>query len=249
MAAKYPTFPILLETTRECLQDVFDVPALREVLGRPARSRGSAWSPSTPHQASPFAQSLLFGWIAVYMYEGDAPLAERRAAALALDRDLLRELLGAEELRELLDPDVLADLELELQCLAEGRRARNADELHDLLRKVGDLTAAEVASCGAISDRASWLNALLAGTPGHPRARSAGEERLAAAEDAARLRDALGVTMPSGCRRRSPSPSSGRSRGWSPATPAPTARSTPTMPPAASASRARASPMRSHARG
>ncbi len=90
------------------------------------------------------ASSLLFNWIAQYMYEGDAPLAERRAAALALDRDLLRELLGAEELRELLDPGVLADVELELQCLADGRRARSADELHDVLRKVGDLTAAEI---------------------------------------------------------------------------------------------------------
>ncbi|CAB4797871.1 unannotated protein [freshwater metagenome] len=113
VAAKYPTFPILLETSRECLQDVFDVPALREVLGQ-LRSRAlRVVSVDTP-RASPFSQSLLFNWIAAYMYEGDAPLAERRAAALSLDRDLLRELLGAEELRELLDPGVLADLELEL---------------------------------------------------------------------------------------------------------------------------------------
>ena len=110
--------------TRECLHDVFDVPALREVLGQ-LRSRGACgWSASTRRRPSPFAQSLLFNWIAVYMYEGDAPLAERRAAALALDRDLLRDLLGAEELRELLDPGVLADVELELQRLADGRRAR-----------------------------------------------------------------------------------------------------------------------------
>ena len=102
------------------------------------------------------AQSLLFNWIAAYMYEGDAPLAERRAAALALDRDLLRDLLGAEELRELLDPGVLADVELDLQRLSDGRRARSADELHDVLRRVGDLTALEldlrcedpVLSCG-----------------------------------------------------------------------------------------------------
>ena len=118
VAAKYPSFPILLETSRECLQDVFDVPALREVLGQ-LRSRAlRVVSVDTP-KASPFSQSLLFNWIAAYMYEGDAPLAERRAAALALDRDLLRELLGAEELRELLDPGVLADLELELQCLTD----------------------------------------------------------------------------------------------------------------------------------
>ena len=105
-AAKHPTFPILLETTRECLRDVFDVPALREVHGRPAVAEDALVAVDT-ERASPFAQSLLFRWVAVYMYEGDAPLAERRAAALALDRDLLRELLGDEELRELLDPAAL----------------------------------------------------------------------------------------------------------------------------------------------
>jgi ATP-dependent helicase Lhr and Lhr-like helicase len=143
VASKFPTFPILLEATRECLQDVFDVPALREVLGQ-LRSRQVRVVTVDTGKASPMASSLLFNWIAAYMYEGDAPLAERRAAALALDRDLLRDLLGAEELRDLLDPEVLADIELELQCLSEYRRARSADELHDVLRKVGDLTAAEV---------------------------------------------------------------------------------------------------------
>ena len=148
VASKFPTFPILLEASRECLQDVFDVPALREVLGD-LRSRKLRVVSVDTGKASPMASSLLFNWIAAYMYEGDAPLAERRAAALALDRDLLRDLLGSEELRELLDPEVLADVELELQCLSEFRRARSADELHDVLRKVGDLTAAEVgrASC------------------------------------------------------------------------------------------------------
>ncbi len=107
VASGYPTFPILLETTRECLRDVFDLPALREVL-TDIRSRRVRVVPVETRHASPFAQSLLFGWIAVYMYEGDAPLAERRVAALALDRDLLRDLLGAEELRELLDPAVIA---------------------------------------------------------------------------------------------------------------------------------------------
>jgi ATP-dependent helicase Lhr and Lhr-like helicase len=124
VAAKYPTFPILLEASRECMQDVFDVPALRTVLQELRSRRIRLVSVETP-RASPFAQSLLFAWIATYMYEGDAPLAERRAAALALDRDLLRDLLGAEELRELLDPQVLADLELELQAMAEHRRARS----------------------------------------------------------------------------------------------------------------------------
>ena len=143
VAARYPTFPILLEASRECLQDVFDVPALREVLGQ-LRSRAVRIVTVDTAQPSPMAQSLLFNWIAAYMYEGDAPLAERRAAALALDRDLLRDLLGAEELRELLDPGVLADVELDLQRLSDGRRARSPDELHDVLRRVGDLTAAEL---------------------------------------------------------------------------------------------------------
>ncbi len=138
VASDYPSFPMLLETTRECLRDVFDLPALREVLAD-VRSRKIRVVPVETKRASPFAQSLLFGWIAVYMYEGDAPLAERRAAALALDRDLLRDLLGAEELRELLDPAVLATLELELQRLVPARHARNADDLHDLLADLGPL--------------------------------------------------------------------------------------------------------------
>ena len=142
-AAKHPTFPMLLETTRECLRDVFDVPALREVMARPAIAHDEAGG-GRHRTASPFAQSLLFRWIAVAMYEGDAPLAERRATALALDRDLLRELLGSEELRDLLDPAAIDQTELELQWLADGRRARGADGVHDLLRTVGDLTDDEI---------------------------------------------------------------------------------------------------------
>jgi ATP-dependent Lhr-like helicase len=198
VAAKYPSFPILLETSRECVQDVFDLPALREVLGQ-VRSRAvRVVSVDTP-KASPFAQSLLFNWIAAYMYEGDAPLAERRAAALALDRDLLRDLLGAEELRELLDPGVLADLELELQRLADGRRARSADELHDVLRTVGDLSAAEI-DLRCEGPGAQWLAELL-----HERRAVelaiAGEMRAIAADDAARYRDALGCALPLGLPR------------------------------------------------
>ena len=195
VAAKYPSFPILLETSRECLQDVFDVPALREVLGQ-LRSRAVRMVSVDTQKASPFASSLLFNWIAAYMYEGDAPLAERRAAALALDRDLLRDLLGAEELRELLDAGVLADLELELQCLADGRRARSADELHDVFRRVGDLTAAE-ADLRSEGDAGPWLAELV-------RERrvieiGVGEEpRFIASEDAARYRDALGSSLPMG---------------------------------------------------
>ena len=123
MAATYPTCPMRREATRECVNDVFDLPALRSVMAD-LRSRSVRMVAVDTDTASPFAQSLLFSWIAVYMYEGDAPIAERRAAALALDRELLRDVLGAEELRELLDAEVLADLEFELQLLVDGRRAR-----------------------------------------------------------------------------------------------------------------------------
>ncbi len=195
VASKYPSFPILLETTRECVNDVFDLPALKEVL-TDIRSRKVRIVPVETDAASPMAQSLLFGWIAVYMYEGDAPLAERRAAALALDRDLLRELLGSEELRELIDADVLADLELELQRLVEGRRARDADEVHDLLRVLGPLTTEQVqqrtdGDAGAlVGELVDARRAYVAGI--------AGEDRWAATEDAGRLRDALGVAVPLG---------------------------------------------------
>ncbi|MEY2959246.1 MAG: hypothetical protein RLZZ01_1814 [Actinomycetota bacterium] len=195
VASKYPTFPILLETTRECLQDVFDVPALREVLTGLQARRIRLVSVDTP-SASPMASSLLFNWIAQYMYEGDAPLAERRAAALSLDRDLLRELLGAEELRELLDPAVLTDVELELQRLVPHRRARSADELHDVLRAVGDLTIDEVAARCDVEGPAR-LQSLLA----ERRAIEVtigSEVRYAAAEDAAAYRDALGCALPLG---------------------------------------------------
>jgi ATP-dependent Lhr-like helicase len=194
-AAKHPTFPMLLETTRECLRDVFDVPALLEVMSD-LRSRKTKLVAVDTERASPFAQSLLFRWVAVYMYEGDAPLAERRATALALDRDLLRELLGSEELRDLLDARALDQIELELQRLAEGHRARNVDGVHDLLRTVGDLTPDEV-TVRTDGDTAAWV-AYLLGDGRAIRVRVAGEERLAAVEDAARLRDGLGTSLPRG---------------------------------------------------
>jgi ATP-dependent helicase Lhr and Lhr-like helicase len=195
VAAKFPAFPILLETSRECLQDVFDLPALREVLQQ-LRSRTVRVVSVDTAKASPFAQSLLFNWIAAYMYEGDTPLAERRAAALSLDRDLLRDLLGAEELRELLDPGVLADVELELQCVADGRRARDPDELHDVLRKVGDLTAFEVdLRC---ESAAAELLAELTRTRRVIDVQLGGELRFIAADDAARYRDAFGCNVPLG---------------------------------------------------
>ncbi len=197
VASKYPSFPILLEATRECVNDVFDVPALRGVLQGLADRSIRMVSVDTP-KASPFAQSLLFGWIAVYMYEGDAPLAERRAAALSLDRDLLRDLLGAEELRELLDPGVLADIELELQRLVDGRRARDGDELHDLLRILGPLDRHEIdARCVEALDVSATLDQLLFDL----RVIEIGigaTRRYAASEDAGRLRDALGVALPIG---------------------------------------------------
>jgi ATP-dependent helicase Lhr and Lhr-like helicase len=191
VASAYPSFPILLETTRECLRDVFDVPALREVLND-IRSRKVRIVPVETRRASPFAQSLLFGWIAVYMYEGDAPLAERRAAALALDRDLLRDLMGAEELRELLDAEVIAELELELQRLVPSRHARHADDLHDLLAGIGPLDLDEIRARAA-GDPQPWLDTLLA-----ERRVIAVGDRFAAAEDAARMRDALGLAIPPG---------------------------------------------------
>ncbi|CAN5560903.1 ATP-dependent helicase [soil metagenome] len=199
VAAKHPSFPILLEATRECCNDVFDLPALRGLL-RDLRSRKVRMVAVDTQQASPMAQSLLFGWISVYMYEGDAPLAERRAAALALDRDLLRELLGAEELRDLLDAEVLADIEDELQHLAEKWRARDPDEVHDLLRILGPLTTEEIAArC-----REDFAPEVATGLAQLVRERRvmpvgvAGEERWAAGEDAGRLRDALGCNIPIG---------------------------------------------------
>ena len=146
------------------------------------------------------AQSLLFNWIAAYMYEGDAPLAERRAAALALDRDLLADLLGAEELRELLDPGVLADVELDVQHLSDGRRARTADELHDVLRRVGDLTTMEVElRCEPAGDEtAGDLLATLLTERRAIEVSVADEQRVVAAEDAARYRDAVGCALPLG---------------------------------------------------
>ena len=193
VAARHPQFPILLETTRECLRDVFDLPALRDVLAQ-VRSRTVRMVSIDTLRASPFAQSLLFGWIAAYMYEGDTPLAERRAGALALDRDLLRELLGADELRELLDADALVQVELELQRL--DRLARRPDDVHDLLRLLGDLSVAEL-DARVEGDPVPVVDALVAERRAI-RVRVAGVNRIAAAEDAGRLRDALGVAIPPG---------------------------------------------------
>ena len=198
VASRYGSFPILVETYRECLADVFDLPALRDILGGVQRRELAVHSVETA-RASAFASSLLFDYVAAYMYDGDAPLAERRAQALTLDRDLLRELLGQEELRELLDADALADLELSLQALVEERQARDPDQVHDLLRRLGDLSADEAGartSGGRVE--ASIHLAGLAGSRRAVRARIAGEERWIAMEDVARYRDGVGVSAPPG---------------------------------------------------
>ena len=144
VARDFPRFPVILETYRECLRDVLDLPSLRELL-RDLHSRKLSLVEVETPTASPFASSLLFDYVATYMYEGDTPNAERRAAALALDRDLLRELLGQEELRELIDPEALEEVEAQLQHRTEAGRAGDRDALQQLLRNLGDLTAAECA--------------------------------------------------------------------------------------------------------
>lgn len=197
VAARYGSFPIILETFRECLQDVFDVPALRRLLGRIA-SREVEVREVTVRDASPFARSLVFDYVAAFMYEGDAPLAERRAQALTLDRALLRDLLGEADLRELLDPAAIEAVELELQGLEPSRRARDADALHDLLRRLGDLAVDEVqARLHPGLEAADLLAALASGGRACP-VRIAGEERWIPVEDAARYRDALGAVIPPG---------------------------------------------------
>ncbi|WP_221286260.1 ATP-dependent helicase [Prescottella equi] len=195
VARKFPTFPILLETVRECLQDVYDLPALRDLFGRIARRqiRMVEVETATP---SPFASSLLFDYVGAFMYEGDSPLAERRAAALSLDSTLLAELLGRVELRELLDADVIAKAERELQRLAPERHARDVEGMADLLRLLGPVTTEEAAE-RSTADPVPWLDELVA----HRRALRvsfAGRQWWTAVEDAARLRDGLGVPLPIG---------------------------------------------------
>jgi len=197
VAVKYPSFPIVLEAVRECLQDVYDLPSLVALMGSVERRETQVVDVATP-APSPFARTLLFGYVAQFMYEGDSPIAERRAAALSLDQGLLAELLGRAELRELLDPDVLAEVEAELQRLAPDRRARDAEGLVDLLRGLGPLSSAEAAArCVDGADVEDWL-ATLAAARRVVAVRVAGEERWSVIEDVARLRDGLGVPVPPG---------------------------------------------------
>ncbi|HEX2144990.1 MAG TPA: ATP-dependent helicase [Glycomyces sp.] len=191
VAGQFPSFPIILEAVREVLQDVYDVPGLAELMGD-IESRQVRLVEVATAEASPFARSLLFGYVAQFMYAGDTPIAERRAAALSLDSSLLAELLGQAELRELLDPDVLAQLEHELQWLTEDRRVRDAESVADLLRLLGPLTDDELAERGADP---AWA-AALAESRRAMRIRIAGRNHWAAIEDADKLRDALGTTLP-----------------------------------------------------
>ncbi|AXC09632.1 putative ATP-dependent helicase lhr [Acidisarcina polymorpha] len=196
VAARYPAFPMLLEAYRECMRDVFDMPAFLETLRAIANRqlRVHVVDSKTP---SPFASALLFSYVANYIYDGDAPLAERRAQALSIDQEQLRDLLGDADLRELLDADAIAEVEEQLQALTETTRARSADAIHDLLLRLGDLSREELARRVASPSLLEHLTRLL-------RARRllevkiAGDKRLIAIEDAGRYRDALGVPLPPG---------------------------------------------------
>ncbi len=197
VASKYGTFPVVLETVRECLQDTFDVPALVGLM-RDLASRKVRLVEVETQAPSPFARSLLFSYVGAFMYEGDSPLAERRAQALALDSSLLAELLGQADLRELLDPAVVSQVEAELQRLTADRACRSLEAVADLLRVIGPLSEAEVAQrCAEPGSAAAWLAELDASRRAIE-VRIGGEARWAAIEDAGRLRDALGVPLPPG---------------------------------------------------
>lgn len=226
VARRHPTFPVILETLREVLQDVYDLPSLRK-LATSIADRRIRLVETQPGQPSPFARDLLFGYVGAFMYEGDSPLAERRAAALSVDPALLGELLGTVELRELLDPAIITQFEREAQRLDPDRRARGLEGVADLLRMLGPLDAAEVAerlsadtadaSAGTDTDTAAHtdpdaptrpeqatqataaahLDALVAARRAIP-VTIAGVTRIAAIEDAGRLRDALGAALPTG---------------------------------------------------
>lgn len=195
-----PDFPVVIETYRQALADEFDLAGLEEVL-RDVRSRAIRVDRVDTSGPSPFARSLVFAYVAAYLYDGDSPVAERKAQALTLDKDLLRELLGQAELRELIDPGALAELEGELEGSAEGWRARDRDELCDLLQRVGDLTADEIAA--RVDEQEcddggrEWI-AALEEERRVVRVRLDGEERFVAADDAGLFRDALGVMVPPG---------------------------------------------------
>jgi len=196
VASRYPSFPLLLEAYRECLRDVFDMPALLETL-RAIEQRQLRVHVVDTRKPSPFAASLLFSYVANFLYDGDAPLAERRAQALTIDQDQLRELLGEADLRELLDANAIAEVEEAAQCLAENYRARSADGIHDLCLRLGDLSREELARRVVSPDLLTHVDRLIRSRR-LLELRIAGERRLIAAEDAARYRDGLGIPLPPG---------------------------------------------------
>ena len=196
VAARFGSFPIILETYRECLRDIFDLPALTDILTR-VRSRSLRVVNVESQTPSPFSSSLLFGYVANYIYDGDAPLAERRAQALSVDQSQLRDLIGDTELRDLLDEAALETLEAELQYLPERFHARSTDAVHDLLLRLGDLTREEI-EARSVSGVAGPAVAELIANRRAIEVRIAGRERLIAVEDAARYRDGLGTPLPQG---------------------------------------------------
>jgi ATP-dependent Lhr-like helicase len=198
VASRYESFPIILETYRECLRDVFDLPGLAEVL-RGIEARRIRLATVDTRSPSPFAAAILFSYVGNFIYEGDAPLAERRVQILSIDQAQLRDLLGEAELRELLDPEAIEALELALQHLDGSRPARGPDGVHDLLLALGPLSEEEIRrrtdppGCAR-----GWIEELAAERRAFRFRGSDGPERIAAAEDAARLRDALGAVLPPG---------------------------------------------------
>ena len=212
VAQDFPRFPVILETYRECLQDVFDLPALDRLL-RGIHSREISLVEVETPTASPFASSLLFDYVATYMYEGDTPNAERRATALSLDRELLRELLGQDELRELIEPDALLEVEESLQHLSEHGKAEDRDALQQILRRLGDLTIEEIEARVAAGYSGRSMIDNLVRERRAAEVRVNGEARFIAAEDAGMYRDALGVSPPGGlpasCLEEKPEPLAG----------------------------------------
>ena len=196
VAARFSSFPILLETYRECIRDVFDLPATSNILS--AIQRGEIRVTSiTSDKPSPFASSLLFSYVANYIYDGDAPLAERRAQALSIDQSQLQEILGDTDLRELLDQNAIDEVESRLQSLEPDYQARHADGVHDLLLKHGDLTESEIAARSTTPAIASTITDLTSARR-TVRVRIAGESRFIPVEYAGRYRDALGTPLPPG---------------------------------------------------
>ena len=196
VASRFSSFPIILETYRECIRDVFDLPAAAAILSKIQRGEIRLTRVESD-KPSPFAGALLFSYIANYIYEGDAPLAERRAQALSIDQSQLEELLGDTDLRELLDGAALDEVEAKLQALEPDYQARHADGLHDLLLKLGDLSDAEIAA-RCVSSEVAATGAELIDTRRAVRVRIAGQARVIPAEYAGRYRDALGTPLPPG---------------------------------------------------